>query len=75
MLREARRCDNCGSVTVWDLTEVVVEESAGVAETMGGRSRLYTKTVLRVCPRCIQSIYEGSENAGREVAGAVDQTA
>jgi len=74
MLREVNRCDECKHLTIWGLTEVVVEESVGVADTMGGRSRLYAKTILRVCPNCIESIYEGSEHAGREVAGAVSQT-
>jgi len=73
MLREVNRCDECKHLTIWDLAEVAVEESAGTVDTMGGRSRIYAKSILRICPVCIEDIYKGAGHAGWQDAGAVDQ--
>jgi hypothetical protein len=61
---EARRCDECKRLTTRELAEVVVEESVGVAQTMGGSSRMYSKTILRICRACVREIAERSEDAG-----------
>jgi len=75
MLQEAYRCDECRRLTAGGLVDIVVEEAAGTAQTMGGISRLYSKSVLRICSQCIEGITERSEYAGREDTGAVDQEA